>query len=409
MDIDPDRLAAVTGLAKRLANELDADIRFEETLDRETALRDTEFVVNTAYASGHARAIRFRQAMTRLGYHYSNVGLYGPIDLWAREDLQFRLDFARDMERICPEAWLLQSGNPVFEGCTLMTRETSVKVIGICHGYRDRLEVGAALGLDPDRVTWEASGLNHQIWLTSLRYDGVDAYPLLNEWVDSTAEEYWRTHLQRHPHDIVMSRGAINLYRLFGLMPIGDTARDPINWWLHRDFQSKLHWFGRPWGGPDTIAGRREFVRKLHERVKSIGAVVADPSASAVSLLPPMLHETHIGIIDALANGNGGTFQVNIPNRGTLPGIADDVVVEVAARIDASGVHPLPAIPLPRKIMLEQTLPRVLQMEQQLAALLSRDDSMLLWGALMHHQTRTYDQAVRAVGAYRGLEDPSAA
>ena len=45
------------------------------------------------------------------------------------------LSVARDVERICPDAWLIQSGNPVFDGCTLLHRETNAKVIGLCHGH----------------------------------------------------------------------------------------------------------------------------------------------------------------------------------------------------------------------------------------------------------------------------------
>ncbi|MFN8519701.1 MAG: alpha-glucosidase/alpha-galactosidase [Chloroflexota bacterium] len=398
MDVDAERLDSVHRLATRLAGEQGADLTFERTLDREVALRDAEFVVNTAYATGHERAVRMRETTERHGYHYGNAGLYGPVDLWTLLDLRFRLEFARDMERLCPDAWLLQSGNPVFEGCTLMTRQTSIKVIGICHGYQDYRVVGRFLGLDPDRVEWRASGLNHQLWLTKLAQDGVDAYPILDDWIATRAEDHWRTYRQREPHDIVMSRGAINLYRLYGLMPIGDTARDPINWWLHTDFEAKKHWFGEPWGGPDTTSGRQAFVAMLAERVRRIMAVVDDPTTSAKSLLTEVpLKETHVAIIDAIANDRPGTFQVNVPNRGAIPGIADDVVVDLTAHIDGRGVRPQAVPPLPRKLMLEQTLPRILQMEQQLESFGSGDRSMLLWAALMDHQTRTYGQAVEVL------------
>jgi alpha-galactosidase len=407
MDVDPDRLDSVKRLATRLAGEQGANLTFEGTLEREAALRDADFVVNTAYATGHERAVLMREATERHGYHYGNAGLYGPVDLWTLIDLRFRLEFARDMERLCPDAWLLQSGNPVFEGCTLMTRQTSIKVIGICHGYQDYRVVSRFLGLDPERVEWRASGLNHQLWLTKLAQDGVDAYPLLEDWIETRAEDHWRTYRQREPHDVVMSRGSINLFRLYGLLPIGDTVRDPINWWLHSDFETKKHWFGEPWGGPDTTPGRRAFVAMLEERVRKIMAVVDDPAASAEGLLAEVpLKETHVAIIDAIANDRPGSFQVNVPNRGAIPGIADDVVVEVTAHIDGAGVRPQPVPPLPRKLMLEQTLPRILQMEQQLESFASGDESMLLWAALMDHQTRTYEQAVEVLDDLLELMPP---
>ena len=135
---------------------------------------DSDFVINTAYAKGHHHARRIREATAEHGYYY------GGVDLGGFYDLSLIMSVARDMERICPDAWLIQSGNPVFEGCTLMGRETDLKVIGLCHGHYGYLEMCKVLGLDPARVTWQAPGINHEIWLVHFLYDGEDAYPLLD-------------------------------------------------------------------------------------------------------------------------------------------------------------------------------------------------------------------------------------
>ena len=129
MDIDAERLGPITGLAERYAREMGNDLRFVRTTDREEALRDSDFVINTADAKGHYHARRVRETTARHGYYY------GGVDIGAFYNLDLMLSVARDMERICPDAWLIQSGNAVFEGCTLMTRETGVKVIGLCHGH----------------------------------------------------------------------------------------------------------------------------------------------------------------------------------------------------------------------------------------------------------------------------------
>ncbi len=135
------------------------------------------------------------------------------------------LDVAHDMERICPDAWLIQSGNPVFDGCTLMTRETGIKVCGLCHGHYDYEEIARTIGIDPAKVTWQAPGVNHNIWLTHFIYEGKDAYPLIDEWIATKGEEYWRTHVAERTHDAQMSRGAVHQYHMYGLFPIGDTVR----------------------------------------------------------------------------------------------------------------------------------------------------------------------------------------
>jgi alpha-galactosidase len=107
-----------------------------------------------------------------------------------------------------------------------------------------------------------------------------------------------------------------------------------------------------------------------------------------------MTGEQIVPIMDALVNNHEGQFQVNVPNRGALEGIPDDVVVEVPAVINQKGLHPLHVGPLPPKVMLEHILPEWLDMERHLEAFKTGDRSMLLWNVLDSHQTRSYDQAV---------------
>lgn len=398
MDIDGDRLRAITGLAERYAREMRNDLHFVQTQDREEALKDADFAINTADAKGHYHARRVRETTARHGYYY------GGVKIGAYHNFQLMLDVARDMERLCPDAWLIQSGNPVFEGCTLLTRETGIKVCGLCHGHYGYLEMCKVLGLDPARVTWQAPGLNHNIWLTHFLHDGQDAYPLLDRWIETQGEEYWRTHVAERTHDIQMSRGTIQQYRLFGLMPIGDTPRQAA-WWQNTDIATKKHWFGEPWGGPDTELARPYYVSNLEKRLAEVARVAGDPSASVVDLVGTTpTREQQVPIIDALTNNNAGFFQVNVPNHGALDGVADDVVVEVPAYIDQTGIHALKPTPLPRKIMLERILPDWLEMEQELEAFKSGDRTMLLYSALMSPQTRTFEQAEAALNDLLALE-----
>jgi alpha-galactosidase len=398
MDIDQGRLDAITALAKRYVGEVGGDLRFVQTTDREAALRDTDFIINTADAKGHYHARRVREVTARHGYYY------GGVELGSSDNFALMLSVARDIERICPDAWLIQSGNPVYQGCTLMTRETGVKVIGLCHGHYGYLRICEILGLDPARVTWQAPGLNHNIWLVHFLYDGRDAYPLLDEWIATRGEEFWRTHVAERTHDIQMSRGTIAQYRLYGLMPIGDTPRQAA-WWMNTDIETKKHWFGEPWGGPDTELARPFYVANLEKKLAEVRRLVGDPAARVSDFVGTTpTREQQVPIIDALVNGKADFFQVNIPNRGMLDGVADDVVVEVPAYIDRTGVHAVKPTQLPRKIMLERILPGVLKMERELEAFKTGDRTMLIYSALMSPQTRTYEQAVAVLEDLLALE-----
>lgn len=388
MDVDAERLEMIERLARRYAAELGADLRFERTAERAASLRDADFVINTASVTSHHHQRASRELTAKHGYYY------GGVHLGNHAQLAFMLSVAQDMERLCPDAWLIQSGNPVYEGCTLMTRETGVRVCGLCHGHYGVYEIARTLGLDPRRVSWQAPGLNHNIWLTHFLYDGKDAYPLLETWIAEKGEEYWRTHVAERTHDIQMSRGTIHMYRMFGLMPIGDTPRRQQNWWYHTDIETKKRWFGEPWGGPDTELARPLFVEGLEKRIAEMTRLASDPKASLVEAFgSEKTMEQQVPIIDGLVNNNEYVAQVNIPNKGALAGVADDVVVEVPAIVNAKGIQPLRVHPLPPKIMLEMILPEVLEMERELLAFKTGDRTMLLWAALHSPQTRSYEQA----------------
>lgn len=399
MDIDAERLAFVAALARRYADELGMNLRIEETTDRAASLAGADFVINTAAVHSHIAQRRARELTAEHGYYYG-----GGLGLGHFANIQLMLDVVRDMERICPDAWLIQSGNPVFAGCTAMTRASSVKVCGLCHGHYGVYHMTDVLGLDPQRVTWQAPGVNHNIWLNHFLYDGEDAYPLLDRWIAEHGEEYWRTHVAERTHDIQMSRGAINQYRLYGLMPIGDTVRRG-GWWYHSDLATKKRWFGEPWGGPDTELARPFYVANLDKKLAQMDAVANDRSARVTDVFgTTRTREQQVPIIDALTNNTGGFFQVNVPNGGTIQGIANDVVVETPAYIDATGIHPVKPSPLPAKIMLQHVLPEILDMERDLLAFQSGDRAMLLWQVLDAHQTRTYDQGVAVLNDLLALE-----
>jgi alpha-galactosidase len=398
MDINQERLELIYKLAQRYASELGADLRFERTTDRAAALHEADFVIDTAAVKSHHHQRAIRELTARHGYYY------GGVRLGNFYQLQLMLEVARAMERICPDAWLIMSGNPVFEGCTLLTRETGIKVCGLCHGHYGVYEIAQTIGLDPQRITWQAPGLNHNIWLTHFLYEGKDAYPLIDEWIATKGEEYWRTHVATRTHDVQMSRGAVHQYHMYGLFPIGDTVRRG-GWWYHTDLATKKYWFGEPWGGPDTELARPLFVASLEQRLAEMARLTNDPKASLVEAFgATKTREQQVPIIDGLVNNNEGQFQVNVPNRGALEGVPDDVVVEVPAIVNRKGIQALHVGALPPKIMFEQILPEWLQMERDLLAFKTGDRSMLLWNVLDSHQTRSYDQAVAVLDDLLAME-----
>jgi alpha-galactosidase len=397
MDIDEGRLEVVHELARRYAAEVGADLRVQTTLDRERALREADFVVNTALPGGHDMVERERARIEELGY-FRGLRL-----ATTKRCLDLMMSVARDVERLCPEAWLIQSGNPVFEGCTLMTRQTGLNVLGLCHGHYGYREIADVLGLDRERVTFEAPGFNHCIWMTQFRHDGRDAYPLVDRWIEEESEDYWRAW-QPHFAQTQMSPAAVHMYRLYGLMPIGDTSRAlwADAWWYHLDEETKRRWWG-PIGGFDSTEGWRRYLEGLEARIERIRELAASPDRRIADEFPPTPSgEQIVPIINALVNDRTGHFQVNVPNNGALAGVPDDVVVEVPAVVDGRGIRPLAVGALPQSVMLGVIWPRWLQMERTLAAWTTGDRRYLTQAVLHDHRTRSLEQAEEALGELIG-------
>lgn len=397
VDTDPDRLAMVHTLASRYAAELGADLRFEQTGAREAALIGADVVVNTALAGGHGREEDERALLDRHGYYrglHPSEGFYHQFALM--------LAVARDVERLCPDAWLLQVSNPVYDGCTLMTRETGAKVVGLCHGpFGGIAELTAVLGLDPARVSFEAPGVNHCVWMSHFRYDGADAYPLLDRWIESEAEAFWRTPPARFTQT-QLSPAAIDLYRFYGLLPLGDTSRAiwPETWWYHLDLASKRRWWGEPMGGFDSDEGWAAYLRALTASVDQMAAAAADPTARLTKLFPPRASgEQIVPLIDALLNDRHGDFIVNVPNNGALTGLPNDVVVEVPAVADGKGIRPHIVGSLPEAVMLGAIYPQWLAMERRLAGFRTGDPRFLMQVMLADNRTRTREQAEETLAA----------
>ena len=383
MDINEERLDNIHRLATRYVDELKVDLKFEKTLSREAALKDADFVINTALYGAHNEHEARRAVGDKHSYYRGAPGMN-------YRQLRFLLEVAQDIEKICPDAWLIQSSNPVFDGCTLMTRETNAKVIGLCHGHHGYRKIASVLGLDMAHVEARCVGLNHIIYMTDFLYKGEDAYPLIDAWIENESEEYWRTH--KLGRDAQMSPAAIHQYRMVGLFPIGDTPRRG-GWWYHSDLETKKRWYGEI-GGFDSEIGWAGYLDDLSKRVEHIMKVASDTSISVTEEFPPRKSgEQQLGIIEALTFNKEGIFQVNIPNNGLIDGIADDVVVEVLAVVNKMGVQGIQVGKLPKNLLLQVLWPRILQMEREIELALSSNKQLFLRMVLDDPRTKNLEQA----------------
>lgn len=88
------------------------------------------------------------------------------------------LDFAKEMEEVCPNALLLNYTNPMATLTGAMLRYTPVQTVGLCHSVqvctKDLFE---SLEMDHEGIEEKIAGINHMAWLLEVKRDGKDLYP----------------------------------------------------------------------------------------------------------------------------------------------------------------------------------------------------------------------------------------
>lgn len=401
MDVDEARLGFITGMGRKLAGELNAPFTFEATKNLAPALTGADFVINTAQDQGHSWYEAQREIGEKHGYYRG--GMLGQIYQAA-----FLLEIAKEIERYCPNALLIQSSNPVFEGCTAIRRKTAVQTVGLCHGHYGYREIADVLGLDNSRVTAKSCGFNHWIWMHDFRYNGEDAYPILDRWIEIEADAYWTKW--RKYNDQQMSPAAIHQYKLFGLMPIGDTVRmletpSMVGWFYSENLAVRKRWFSQQ-GGFDSELGWAEYLADLEGKTKEIEQVATDPVRRVTEQFAPIQSDEQIvPIIESILTNKQAVYQVNIPNQGCLvEGFPEDIVVECEALVSSAGIQGIYQGRLPSRVMAGAMYPRHIQCEIVSEAICTGEWEAFRLIYLMDHATKSLQQVDDMLTEW--VEDP---
>jgi len=399
MDISRERLEFVQSLALRYAKETGANFNFEITTDHKKALQGSDFIINTVKVGGYAGMEAERDIAENHGY-YRGIDdrvcdYYGGIA--AFHQLKFALDLAEDIGDYCPQAWLLQAANPVFEVTSLLIKETGIKAVGCCHGYNGYKNIIKVLGLNHEDVYVQAAGLNHNIFLTKFMHKGKDAYPILDEWIEKESAAYWKSPEYLYdPWNAELSPSAVEMYKFFGLFPIGDTVRVGPLWWHHTSLKEKAKWL--PAGGPDSEVGWTMHLNRLTSGLNMMRTLAADPNSLLTAIYPPIASdEPFVPFIDAIANGNSARLALNVANKGIIIGLPDDVAVEVNVSIDRDGIQAENIEKLPSRLMLYFLVPRWLKMERVLRAFKENDRESLFLMLMDDPRTNSTDQAEQVI------------
>lgn len=395
MDIDETRLNAVHNICIRYAKELGSPIQFEKTMDRRTSLTGADFVVNTALAAPHSRLREGWKIAEKYGFKFGGSYHVMYDEAFWINFYQFRFfeELTQDMLELCPDAWHLMIANPVVAGTTYLQRKyPQIKMVGLCHGYAMAEHIAEFLGYKRSDIHYSIPGVNHFVWLNEAHINGRDFFEILDEWIETKGEEYWKTCGQ----SATLGKKRVDFYKKHGVVGIGDTigwtgASWP--WWYH-DCDETEKAFGEytPQNGWDG------YFAMVERNAKALIELANNPDLEIGSNMPQM-HEDDlmVPIMESIAGDIPRVFVVNTLNHGqTVAGVPEDFEVEVPALCDKRGIHPIQTKPLPKHMIAHILRDRVAPVEMELAAYESGDIELLKELVLMDK----WAQSERQVDAF---------
>ncbi len=319
-DIDESAVDRFLPYENVINSDRKSNLKLIKEMNRKKALEGADFVV-LQITTGGLDAMRFDLDIPlKYGIRQPVGDTIGPGGISrAFRNIPVILEIARDMEEVCPDAWLFNLTNPMTVICRAINGLTSIKTLGLCHelGYVINEFLAPELGHEKSDFEVHACGVNHFLWIQGLSIAGKDGFELLDRWLENN----WR-----NDHAV-----KLNLYRDFGALPAcGD--RHIVEFFPK--FLTKEPNYGAKYGVKlTTIEGRYQWFEDYRkEYMDWLNGDVPLPAE-------PSLEQT-AHIINSFLCSERGRYVVNIPNNGVLPFLPDEAVVEVMAEIDSDGVHP---------------------------------------------------------------------
>jgi 6-phospho-beta-glucosidase len=325
LDPDRERLDVVGAFAARILDAAGWPGRLTVTGDQARALDGADAVLVQLRVGGQQARLHDEtvpMAFGCLGQETTGAGGLGK----ALRTVPVVLDLAAEVRRrAAPDAWIIDFTNPVG----IVTRalwDAGHRAVGLCNvaiGLQRR--IAAMLGVEPRRVLVDQVGLNHLTWIRRVLLDDVDVLPdLLDRRGDELA-----AHLEL-PVELLRELGALPSYYL--------------RYFYAHDLVVAEHRGGTP---------RAAQVQAIEDELLQL---YRDP---ALMTKPALLEqrggayysEAAAALLTSLVTGDGAVHEVDVPNAGVLAGLADDDLVELPARVDRAGPHPLPQPPLAPQLL----------------------------------------------------------
>ena len=265
------------------------------------------------------------------------------------------VDIAKKMEQICPNAWMVHVTNPLSQLTRVVAKETSIKVVGLCHNFSGTISLLAKyFGVKYKDIDATSVGVNHYTWMKDITCKGKPIEDQLT--VEGYVDYYKKKHglLETNTTDDIINKYLgdgksmdyyLNfiLFERLGAFPVGSSNHVAENLPFYCNDEEVLKKY--------SIRRKGVLPRRQHlhdDKKKEIEQILAGEKE-----LPniKLSNEGLSVICEALYTGEPVRTMVSMPNEGQVTNLPKDVVVETWAVISGNGIHPVMSGPIPDNLL----------------------------------------------------------
>ncbi len=333
-DINHGRLIDSETMLKNIKKNLGSTVQINSYTDRKEALRGAKYVINAIQVGGYepSTVIDF-EIPKKYGLRQTiadTVGIGGIFR--SLRTIPVMLDFAKDMQEVCPDAWFLNYTNPMAALTGTMLRYTNIKTVGLCHSVQGCAHgLLASLDMPTDNIQWKIAGINHVAWLLEITRNGEDLYPEIKR---RAAEKQKTKH-----HDMV--RFELMLRFGYYVTESSEHNAEYHPYFIKSQYPELIERFNIPLdayliGCANQIAGWKK---------------MRDDLVNDKGLTHNRTGEYGSYIIEAMETDIPFKIGGNVLNTGRLiSNLPENACVEVPCLVDASGVTPTHVGDLPEQL-----------------------------------------------------------
>ena len=336
IDIDPTRLDLARRIAERLVELSGKRWRVTASTDRTEVLSGTDYVVNSIEVAGLENVRADYDIPMRFGVDQCIGDTIGPGGIFkALRTGPAWLEIVADVERLAPQAMILNYSNPMSILTLAAARSTSLPVVGLCHSVQGTSrQLAEYLALPYEELQWECAGINHNAWFTKLGHSGIDLYPRLRELAANNMEVYEKDPVR---FEVMLSLGAFvteSSGHFSEYVPYFRKRPDLVERYARAGYLGESGFYARNW--PQWRHANDERIQAMLEGTTEI----------------PLSRSLEYGadIVDAAEMDRPISIWGNVVNEGAISNLPAGGCVEVECKVDRAGFHPVKFGKLPEQL-----------------------------------------------------------